>query len=549
MSRSDLVLFVVGILLFASGFSPLALMRLQTPFETFTATTIDNVLIRYDVTKKVNTAIDAPLAILLHGFSGNRVMMRMIALALAESGFICASVDLRGHGSSEGVMGGRDDFVKDIQAVILSLREKGLGDPTRIVLLGHSMGGGVVLNPKSQVEAVVATIGVTPVSFPAGVNTTPPKNLLLLISTGDTVINAMDVKQTFYKAVNGTREFNETHNIHGTARKLFVIEGVNHLNILYNEAVISEIVAWSTKYVFGEAQALTSNPNQTHVAAYVSLAGGTLLTLAVLSLVHGKLWPKKRAIDVRVGVNRKALMKTGFTATLLAGSLGSLLALVIAFALMLVTPFFVANIITALFLGNAIILGGFAWTRLRQGQTGFSYMRFVKESIKRSSIKVDVCFGLIGAAALTGLLSLTIGSNTTATFSIASMRLIALPLYTFVFSVVFIFYESFFKGWVRSMIGDGGARMIYSMSFQLVVLVSTFMLELVILTTILSLFMPYIQVEFFFLGLNLVLMSLGIATVSAEVFFERTGGWIAQIIISAFTFAALIIVFSPTLYL
>jgi uncharacterized membrane protein HdeD (DUF308 family) len=129
------------------------------------------------------------------------------------------------------------------------------------------------------------------------------------------------------------------------------------------------------------------------------------------------------------------------------------------------------------------------------------------------------------------------------------MRLIALPLYTFVFSVVFIFYESFFKGWVRPMIGDGGARMIYSMSFQLVVLVSTFMLELVILTTILSLFMPYIQVEFFFLGLNLVLMSLGIATVSAEVFFERTGGWIAQIIISAFTFAALIIVFSPTLYL
>jgi len=371
------------------------------------------------------------------------------------------------------------------------------------------MGGGVVLNPKSQVEAVVATIGVTTVSFTKWVNTTTPKNLLLIISTGDTVINAMDVKQTFYKSVNGTREFNETHNIHGTARKLFVIEGVNHLNILYNEAVISEIVAWSTKYVFGEAQALTSNPNQTHAAAYVSLAGGTLLILA----------------------------------------LGSLLALVIAFALMLVTPFFIANIITALFLRNAIILGGLAWTRLRQGQTGFSYLRFVKESIKRSSIKVDVCFGLIGAAALTGLLSLTIGSNTTATFSIASMRLIALPLYTFVFSVIFIFYESSFKGWVRPMIGDGGARMIYSMSFQLVVLVSTFMLELIILTTILSLFMPYIQVEFFFVGLNLVLMSLGIATVSAEVFFERTGGWIAQIIISAFTFATLIIVFSPTLYL
>jgi len=549
MSRSDLMLFVVGLLLFTSGFSPLALMRLQTPSETFTATTIDNVHIGYDVTRKTNTSVDAPLAILLHGFSGNRVMMRMIALALAEAGFICASVDLRGHGSSEGIMGGRDDFVKDIQAVILSLQEKGVGDSTRIVLLGHSMGGGVVLNSGSQIEAVVATIGVAPVSFPEWVNTTTPKNLLLIISTADVVINATVVKQTFYKAVNGTREFNETHSIHGTVRKLFVIEGVDHLNILYNEVVIGEIVAWSTKYVFGEAQALTSNPNQIHVAVYVSLAGGTLLTLAVLSLVHGKLWPKKKALDVRGEGDRKALLKTGFTATLLASVFGSLLALGIVFALMLVTPFLVANLMTALFLGNAIILGGLARTRLRQSQTGFSYLRFVKESIKRPSVKVDICLGLIGAAAFTGLLSLTVGSTTTATFSTASMRLIALPLYTFVFSVVFTFYESFFKGWVRPMIGDGGARRIYAMFFQLIVLVSTFKLELIILTTILSLFIPNIQVDFFFLGLNLVLMSLGIATVSAEVFYERTGGWIAQIIISAFTFAALTIVFSPALRL
>jgi hypothetical protein len=444
-------------------------------------------------------------------------------------------------------MGERDDFVKDIQAVILSLQEKGVGDLTRIVLLGHSMGGGVILNLGSQVEAVMATIGVAPISSPKEVNTTTPKNLLLIISTSDTVINTTVVKQTFYKAVNGTREFNETHSIHGTARKLIVIEGVDHLNILYNEEVIDEIVAWSTKHVFGEAQTLTIYPNQIHVAAYVSLAGGTLLTLAVLSLVHEKLWPKKRGSDVLVGVNGKALLKTGFTATLLAGVFGSLLALGISFALILVTPFFIANLMTALFLGNAIILGGLARTRLRQSQTEFTYLRFVKESIKRPSVKVDICLGLIGAVAFTGFLSFTVGSTTTATFSTASVRLIALPLYTIVFSVVFTFYESFFKGWVRPMIGDGGARRLYAIFFQLIVLVSAFMLELVMFTTILSLFIPYIQVDFFFLGLNLVLMSLGIATLSAEVFYERTGGWIAQIIISAFTFAALTIVFSPAL--
>jgi dienelactone hydrolase len=549
MSRSGFVLFIVGLILFTTGFSPLALMRFQKPSETFTATTVDNVLIRYDVTRKANTSVDAPLAILLHGFSGNRVMMRMMALALAESGFICVSVDLRGHGSSEGMMGLRDDFVKDIQAVILSLRGKGVGNLTRIVLLGHSMGGGVVLNPLSQGEAVVATIGVAPVSYPEWVNTTTPKNLLLITSTADAVINGAVVKQTFYKAVNGTLELNETHSIHGTARKLFVIEGVDHLNILYNEEVIGEIVAWSTKYLFGKAQTLTSSPNQIHIEVYISLAGGTLLTLAALSLVHGKLWPKKRTSVIRVGVDRRALLKTGFIATLLAGILGSLLALVISFALMLVTPFFIANLMTALFLGNSIILGGLTWTRLRKDHKDFSYLRFVKESIIQPSVKVDACLGLIGAAALTGLLSLTVGSTTTATFSTASMRLITLPLYTFVFSVVFTFYESFFKGWVRPMIGDGGVRRLYAMFFQLIVLISTFMLELIIITTILSLFLPYVQVDFFFLGLNHVLMSLGIATVTAEVLYERTGGWIAQIIISAFTFATMTIVFSPALRL
>ncbi|MCW4037535.1 MAG: hypothetical protein NWF13_02235 [Candidatus Bathyarchaeota archaeon] len=70
-------------------------------------------------------------------------------------------------------------------------------------------------------------------------------------------------------------------------------------------------------------------------------------------------------------MDRKALLKIGSTATLLAGAFGSLLALGISFALMLVTPFFVANLMTALFLGNAIILGGLARKRLRKGQRSF----------------------------------------------------------------------------------------------------------------------------------------------------------------------------------
>ena len=76
---------------------------------------------------KSSTPMDAPISILLHGFSGNRVMMRMIALALAEEGFICVAVDLRGHGSSEGTMGEQSGFINDVEAVIQSLQAKGMG--------------------------------------------------------------------------------------------------------------------------------------------------------------------------------------------------------------------------------------------------------------------------------------------------------------------------------------------------------------------------------------------------------------------------------------
>ncbi len=547
MSRSVILLLVLGTVILASGLPPLALVKLQMPTNMFTATTADGVQIVYDVTMRLDPPMDAPMAMLLHGFSGNRIMMRMIALALADKGFICASVDLRGHGSSEGIMGGLDDFSSDVKAVIQSLQAKGIGDTSKIVLIGHSMGGGVILNLGSQLASAVATIGVAPVSSPDLVNTTIPRNLLLIISTGDAVINSTTVKQTFYRSVNGTLAFNEPHSINGTERELFIVDGPDHLNILYSALVIGEIVKWATSHVLGAEQSLTTSPTLIHVAVYVSLAGGTITIVSALSLAHGKMWREKRKSEARRETDRKALVKTGFTAILLAGVFGSLVAAVMSFALGLATPLLFTNFITALFLGNSIIVGLLARKKLERSNKEFSYLKFIKESIKKPSLKFDATLGIIGAIAFIVLFSVTLGEYTTSTFSTASTRLISLPMYTFFFVFVFVFYESFFKGFARPMMGDGIKRMVYSVFFELTVLFLTFVLELVVITTILSLFMPFIRLGFFVLGLNLVLIPLVISIVSAEVFYERTGGWIAQIIISALIFASLTIVFSPAL--
>jgi hypothetical protein len=211
------------------------------------------------------------------------------------------------------------------------------------------------------------------------------------------------------------------------------------------------------------------------------------------------------------------------------------------------------NFLTGIFLGNAIILWILAILRLRRNSKGISYFRFVKESILKPPVKINFTFGIVGAIAFMSLLAITYGGNTTSTFSTASIRLIFLPLYILIFALIFVFYESFFKGGARPLMADGVKRMVFSVIFELVVLLVTFVIELVVITTLLSLIMPSLGIGSLILGLGvqvvlLVLVPLTIGVVSAELFYEKTGGWLAQTIIAAIVFATLTVVFSPVMH-
>jgi len=476
-------------------------------------------------------------------------MMRMIAYALADKGLTCVSVDLRGHGSSEGNMGGLVQFSNDVKQVIQSLQAMSIGNASRVVLIGHSMGGGVALILGSELSSAVATIGVAPVSSPEWVNTKVPRNLLLIASTGDAVIDFASVEQTFYESVNGTLAVGEPHDINGTMRELFVVDGLDHLNILYDSSVIGEVVKWTTSHVLGAEQSLTISPAIINVAAYVSLTGGTITILSALALTHKKTWQQERKLVAKRRSDRKALFRVGLIGLLMAGIFGSFIGIGISLSLLALTPLFFTNFMTALFLGNSIALGFLARAELKRSDKDFSYLKFVKESIMKPSLALDASRGIIGAIAFLVLFSQTLGENTTSTFSTASTRLVSLPLYTVLFMLVFMFYESFFKGLTRPMMGNSSRRIVHSVLFELVVILSSFLLELAVVAAILSSYMPFISLDFFVLGLNLVIVSLVTSIASAEVFYEMTGGWIAQIIIGALIFATLATVSSPSLIL
>ncbi len=85
--------------------------------------------------------------ILLHGvLSGAYMMNRTAGLLREASNSQVVSLDFRGHGQSEGAPGDVDyinQYVDDLEDVVLALKEEKPNQ--KIILAGHSMGGGIIL--------------------------------------------------------------------------------------------------------------------------------------------------------------------------------------------------------------------------------------------------------------------------------------------------------------------------------------------------------------------------------------------------------------------
>ena len=99
-----------------------------------------------------NAAAPAVVAILLHGSGGSSLNMTVLGEALAKSGVPAFALDVRGQGLSGrrgdiDYIGQQDDDLADFVAVVRRAY------PTaRLVLVGHSAGGGFVLRIAGEPE-------------------------------------------------------------------------------------------------------------------------------------------------------------------------------------------------------------------------------------------------------------------------------------------------------------------------------------------------------------------------------------------------------------
>ena len=224
---------------------------------------------------------DRPLVLIGHGVAGSRVIMRGYALTMAHAGYNVAIWDFAGHGSNPlplPVDREPRTLVADAEAALLVAQENGLGTSGQIAVLGHSMGSGMALSYGIAHPETMATIAVSPVTRP--VTAQLPRNLLLL---------AEGLDQRF---ANNAEELLQAAGgqggdlLDGTARRMVVIPGVEHIMILFSQSAQREARQWldSTFGIQPQAEEFIDRRMLWYV---LGLVGTLLLFWSIAPLVPG----------------------------------------------------------------------------------------------------------------------------------------------------------------------------------------------------------------------------------------------------------------------
>lgn len=109
----------------------------------------------------------APAVAILHGWGANAQMMLPFADALHEAGFAVLVVDARNHGRSDGDgHSSMPKFAEDLSAAVDTLMARPDVDPTRVAVLGHSVGAAAALLCASRRDDIAACVSLAAFAHP-----------------------------------------------------------------------------------------------------------------------------------------------------------------------------------------------------------------------------------------------------------------------------------------------------------------------------------------------------------------------------------------------
>ncbi|MEM9758778.1 MAG: alpha/beta hydrolase [Pseudomonadota bacterium] len=235
----------------------------------------------------VDAEAPLPTVLISHGFAGSQQLMRSFALSLARRGYLAVTFDYLGHGRHplpltgdvtriEGATQKLIEQTGQIADFVLA-RPEASGE---LALLGHSMASDVVVRYANGDPRVAATVAVS--MFSTAVSDSSPRNLLIIVGGLETFLKqeALRVLGLVTDSPQPGTTFGDMRA--GTARRVTIADGVEHVGVLYSSTALAESASWLDA-VFGRASDES-----------VALRGPAIVALLLgLALVA---WPLSRAL-------------------------------------------------------------------------------------------------------------------------------------------------------------------------------------------------------------------------------------------------------------
>jgi len=193
----------------------------------------------------------APVVVIAHGFAGSQQLMQPFAQTLARNGYIAVTFDCTGHGRNPVTMVGDVDEPTRITGVLVDE----LGRVTdyaralpqsdgRAAVLGHSMASDIVVRYGVAHPDIDATIAVSVFSKVA--TATSPRNLLVIVGALEPEMLIDEGLRIVNLSTGGGAVAGRTYGDFraGTARRLALSSGVEHIGVLYSQDSMREALQW-----------------------------------------------------------------------------------------------------------------------------------------------------------------------------------------------------------------------------------------------------------------------------------------------------------------
>ncbi len=190
-----------------------------------------------------------PAVVLIHGFTGDRVLMSGLARRLAENGYAVLAIDVNGHGENRNPFNGgtaeSDSLRANVKVAVDYLRASNLVDGSRIVVMGHSMGAGAALDYAVNDPSIKGAVMISG-GWALGPNR--PKDALFIFAERDPQEPIQDPSAALAAHLAGVAQIDlgKTYGdfTQGTAVEAIRMPGLDHVTIVNSPAAASVIVKW-----------------------------------------------------------------------------------------------------------------------------------------------------------------------------------------------------------------------------------------------------------------------------------------------------------------